>query len=205
MIDALEKVHYFVLCYNNLVICVDHKLLLKTFSDRSRNDIPNPRLCKFKEKTLRYRFEMMHIPRVKHKIPDTLLHYPVSYEIQPSNENDSDPEEAAYSFALTSKNNLQAVTLNKVKTATQSDESMLQQLNTIEHGFSNSKQDLSKEIQEYYQYRDNLHSIDGVILYKDQLSYHHRYERTYLKSRSLPIRVLVPCSQEQWKLFSGQV
>ena len=94
---------------------------------------------------------MMHIPKVKHKIPDTLSRFPVSHEIQPSNEIDSDPKEAAYTFALKSRNNLQAVTWNRVKIATQSDESMLQQLNTIEHGFFNSKQDLSKEIQEYHQ------------------------------------------------------
>ena len=33
--------------------------------------------------------------------------------------NDSDAQEVAYTFALTSRNNLQAVTWNKVKTATQ--------------------------------------------------------------------------------------
>ena len=44
---------------------------------------------------------------------------------------------------------------------------MLQLLSTIDHEFPTSKQDLSKEIQEYHQYRDDLYSIDGVILYKD--------------------------------------
>ena len=87
VVDALEKARYFVLGCKNLVICVDHKPLLKIFSDRSLSDIPNPRLCKFKEKTLRYRFTMTHIPGVKHRIPDTLSHYPVSHDIFPSNED----------------------------------------------------------------------------------------------------------------------
>ena len=48
--DTLEKGCYFVLGCNNLVICVDHKPLLKIFSDRSLNNIPNPQLCKSLER-----------------------------------------------------------------------------------------------------------------------------------------------------------
>ena len=169
MVDGLEKACYFVLGCKNLVICVDHKPLLKIFSDRSLSDIPNPRLRKFKEKTLQYRFTMTHIPGVKHRIPDTLSHYPVSHDISPSNKDDSDSEAATYTFALATKNNLQPVTWDKVKTATQSGESMLQLLDTIVHGFPTSKLDLPKYIQEYHQYRDDLYSIDGVVLYKDQI------------------------------------
>ena len=46
-----------------------------------------------------------------------------------------------------------------------------------------------------------------MVLYciRTALSYHHRYGRTYLISCTLPIRALAPCSQEQWKLFFGQV
>ena len=91
---------------------------------------------------------MMHILGEKHKNPDTLWRYPVSHDILPPNENSSDAEEAAYTFALTSRDNLQAVTWNKVKIAMHIDESMLRPLNTItEHGFPTSKQDLSNEIQ----------------------------------------------------------
>ena len=169
MVDALEKARYFVLSCKDLVICVDHKPQLKTFSDRSLNDIPNPRLRKFKEKTLRYRFTMMHIPGVKHKIPDTLSRYPVGHEILPPNDANNDAVEAAYNFALTTNDNLQAVTWGRVKLITQSDASMMQLLSTIEHGFPPSKQDLPKDIQEYHQYRDDLYSIDGVILYKDRI------------------------------------
>ena len=105
---------------------------------------------------------MMHIPGVKHKIPDTLSHYPVGHDILVPNKNSSNAEEAAYTFALTSRNNFQTVTWDKVKIATQSDESMLRLLSTIEHGFSTSKQDLSKEKQEYHQYGDDLYSTGSV-------------------------------------------
>ncbi|CAL4111798.1 unnamed protein product, partial [Meganyctiphanes norvegica] len=41
---------------------LDHKPLLKIFGDRCLEDIPNPRLRNLKEKTLSYRFQMIHIP-----------------------------------------------------------------------------------------------------------------------------------------------
>ena len=56
-----------------------------------------------------------------------------------------------------------------VKVATQSHKSMLQLLTTIQKGFPASKQDLSKDIQKHHQYRDNIYSIDDVILYKDDI------------------------------------
>ena len=159
---CLEKACYLILGCNNLIVCVDHKPLLKIFSDCSLNNISNLWLHKFKEKTLQYQFIMMHIPGVKHKIPDTLSHYPVSHDILAPNKNSSNAEEAAYTFALTSRNNFQTVTWEKVKIATQSDESMPRLLSTIEHGFPTSKQDLSKEKQEYHQYWDELYSIGSV-------------------------------------------
>ena len=57
--DALNKARHFVLVCDKLIVAVDHKPLLGIFSDRSLNDI---RLLDLKEKTLRYRFTMIHIP-----------------------------------------------------------------------------------------------------------------------------------------------
>ena len=165
VVDALEKTHYFVLGCRDLTICVDHKPLLKIFTDQSLNDIPNPGLHSFKEKTLQYRFTMMHVPGAKHKIPDTLSRYPVSCDGPNDTINDADEEASA--FAFTTAHNLQAVTWDRVKVATQTDKSMLQLLTTIQNGFPVSKQDLPKDFQEYHQYRDDMHTIDGVILYKE--------------------------------------
>jgi len=54
--DALDKARYFVLGCSDLTVAVDHKPLLKIFGDRSLEDVPNTRLRKLKEKTLRYRY-----------------------------------------------------------------------------------------------------------------------------------------------------
>ena len=67
--DALDKSRYFVLGCDDLIVAVDHKPLLKIFGDRSLEDIPNSRLRNLKEKTLRYRFRVTHVPGMKTKQP----------------------------------------------------------------------------------------------------------------------------------------
>ena len=74
--DALDKARFFVLGCEDLIVAVDHKPLLKVFGDRCLEDISNTRLCNLKEKTLRYRFRMMHIPGVRHKAADAMSRYP---------------------------------------------------------------------------------------------------------------------------------
>ena len=73
--DALDKARHFVLGCHDLTIAVDHRPLLKIFGDRSL-DISNVRLRNLKEKTLRYRFTMVHIPGVKNRASDTLSRHP---------------------------------------------------------------------------------------------------------------------------------
>ena len=77
VVDTLDKARHFVLGCSNLIIEADHKPLLKMFGDHSLDDIPNPRLRNLKEKSLRYRFEMIHIPGVCHAAADGLSRHPV--------------------------------------------------------------------------------------------------------------------------------
>jgi len=81
--DALDKARYFVLGCQDLIVAVDHKPLLKLFGDRSLDQIPNPRLRNLKEKTLRYRFSMIHIPGIKHRAADSISRHPTG-EINPT-------------------------------------------------------------------------------------------------------------------------
>ena len=77
--DALDKARYFLLGCKDLTVVVDHKPLLKILGDRSLQDLSNTRLGKLKEKTLRYRFKMEHIPGVKHPAADGLSRYPTHH------------------------------------------------------------------------------------------------------------------------------
>ena len=74
---CLDKARHFVLGCENLIVAVDHKPLLKLLADRALDDIPNPRLRNLKEKTLRYRFRITHIPGMKNKTADAMSRRPV--------------------------------------------------------------------------------------------------------------------------------
>ena len=74
--DALDKARYFVLGCSQLIIAFDDKPLIKVLDDRSLENISNSRLSNLKEKTLRNKFHMVHLPRVKHEATDSLSRHP---------------------------------------------------------------------------------------------------------------------------------
>ena len=76
VVKALEKAKYFVLGCKKLIVATDHKPLLKILDDRELENISNPRLLKFKEKTLRYRFSIIHIPGHANAGADAASRYP---------------------------------------------------------------------------------------------------------------------------------
>ena len=190
--DALNKARYFVLGCEDLTIAVDHKPLLKLFGDRSLEDIPNPRLRNLKEKTLQYRFRMVHIPGMKHRAADTVSRHPTGKPVKMPLKDDvasirslpclfpdslecirslappASDDDSCSAFSLHA-NPIQAVTWDRVRHATSSDESMFLLLSIIDEGFPDNRQDLPPSLHEYFQFRKDLFTLDGVILYKERV------------------------------------
>jgi hypothetical protein len=205
--DALDKARFFVLGCEKLIVAVDHKPLLKVLGDRCLEDISNVRLRNLKEKTLRYRFQMIHIPGIKHKAADAMSRHPTGPRnpealpipddvatmndscntlpppfipfghpllagirsntphptLSPPNlEEETLPSVAASIHAM-------AITWDRVKEATASDNNMEKLLSIIATGFPAFRHQLPGDLQEYYQFRDHLHTVDGVILYKERI------------------------------------
>ena len=77
---ALEKSKHFTLGCPNLWVAVDHQPLLKVLGDRHLEDIPNPRLLNLKEKTLRYKFNIVHVPGLQNKSPNATSRHPTGKE-----------------------------------------------------------------------------------------------------------------------------
>jgi hypothetical protein len=69
---ALESTRHYTLGNTQLLVATDHKPLVKVFGDRSLGDISNPRLARLKEATLRWEFQVMHVPGVVNSGPDAL-------------------------------------------------------------------------------------------------------------------------------------
>jgi hypothetical protein len=61
------------------------------------------------------------------------------------------------------------VTWDKVRVATNSDENMVQLVEIIESGMPESRLELPAPLREYHQFRDDLYTVDGVVVYKDRI------------------------------------
>ena len=194
--DALDKARFFVLGCSDLIVAVDHKPLLKIFSDRSLDDIPNPRLRNLKEKTLRYRFRIVHVAGMRNKAADAISRHPSgtarpvklglpddSASIREDTplsihrdilawmrmaESDADTS-ATPQTKLATLDSLRAVTWDRVREATASDEAAHTLTRLIEDGFPPSRDKIPADLRAYYQLRDDLSASDGVALYKDRV------------------------------------
>jgi len=62
-----------------------------------------------------------------------------------------------------------AITWDRVHLATAGDQDMATLLHIIERGFPQFCHKLPAALQEYYQFRDHLYTVDGVILYKHRI------------------------------------
>ena len=198
VVDALDKSRYFVLGCEELIVAVDHKPLIKIFSDRSLEDISNSRLRNLKEKTLRYKFRIIHVPGVKNRAADSVSRHPTgkpshltlgddvaSISTTPINcfplsfflsklrskPTLSDTEDCLISTATCMLNTMgiQSVTWEKVRRATASDENLNNLIGIIESGIPKHRHDLPTNLQEYHQFRNDLFVVDGVIQYKDRV------------------------------------
>ena len=171
VVDALDRARHFVLGCDNLIVAVDHKPLLKIFGDRCLDDIPNPRLRNLKEKSLRYRFRMAHVPGACHAAADAVSRHPVG-EATPLHL----PDDVAASDnaptciqAATTNEMIKSVTWDDIRLATTNDATMSKLIELLEDGLQDNRDAFPPDLRCYYQFRDGLSSFDGVVLYKDRV------------------------------------
>ena len=185
VVDALKKHRHFVLGCSNLIIAVDHKPLLKIFSDRSLEDITNPRLLNLKEKTLQFRFQIVHVPGIRHHAADAISRHPTGESDQLLLPDDiaaitphsflsairsyHEEESEVCAQFNESMSIIESITFADVRIATTGDQLMSHLLELIEEGFPDSKNNLHPELKQYFQFRDNLTTLDGVIFYRDRI------------------------------------
>ena len=174
--DAMDKARHFILGCKNLIIAVDHKPLLGLFTNRSLNDIPNNRLRNLKERTLRYRFTMIHVPGLKNR---TSSRHPTG---DPAPNQLPLPDDIAYMSAVSALGSLQSMTWERVRLATTSDVNAMRLVNLIESGVPLHRDDIPLDLRVYHQFRDDLSIVDGIALYKDRIIIPGQLQREILDS-----------------------
>ena len=198
VIDALDKARHFTLGCTDLIVAVDHKPLVKMFGDRCLDDIPNPRLRNLKEKSLRYRFHVVHIPGLRHAAADAVSRKPVGKPTTLTLPDDiasvhptpghlpslglphpflsairTHEQDSATQVCMPTDSGptevIKSVTWDDIRLATTSDPTMVALSNTIEDGFPEDRASLATDLRPYHQFRDFLTTFDGVILYHDRV------------------------------------
>ena len=109
-----------------------------------------------------------HIPSSMHTDVLSLLHRFFD-RIEPDNDDDDYFEEDNLTWCAAGLQSLRSVTWDRGREATSSDVDMHTLEEMATDGIPDSNIEMPKTIRDYHQYRENITSTDGVILYKDRV------------------------------------
>ena len=159
---SLEQTRYFTQGCDRLVVVTDHKPLLKLFGDRTLDEIANPRLFRLKQRTLLWRFTILHAPG-KTNFSDATSRKPAraDYGCQPSDDN---METEILQISANNLNDFRAITWEIVKRATDSDRDCQDLIHYIKTTFPSSQALISANVSSFWKQCEQLHTVDGVIM-----------------------------------------
>ena len=177
---ALEDSRFFTMGCRDLVVASDHKPLTKLLGDRELADIQNPRLFRLKQRTLMWRYRIVHVPGNTIPAADAASRYP-SATTRPSDDLDvlaairvpadteDDLELAVIANAQTSANALGATTWERVRTETRRDDTLQRLATLVQSGFPASRDDIPETLQPFWQLRERLSTVDDVVMMDDRV------------------------------------
>ena len=175
---ALDQTKFFTLGCPDLTVVVDHRPLVKIFSDRLLDEIDNPRLFSLKQKTLRWKFNISWLPGKSNHFSDAVSRHPATEENE-GEDIDSfisviniilGDEEQAEVTALQCKSKLNrvvAITWERVQQATFEEYHDL--LEFLEGNLTEGEIDFQNQYKDLQSYRDKLYVQDDVIMYQERV------------------------------------
>ena len=145
-------------------IITDHRPLLGTFS-KPLQDLDNPRLFRFRERLLPYRFDMEWIAGQKHAIADALSRYPV---FDPP-ENDEDPDLPPSMFwvnkNVTDDSPITDPNFDQLISAAKADRDYMDMYDAIKNAKRAENLPPTHPGRVYKQYWNDLSTSGGLIIY----------------------------------------
>ena len=170
---GLEQSKYFTQGCNDLLVVTDHKPLVKIMGDRTLDEIPNSRLFRLKQRTLPWAFEIAHLPGKTNTAADATSRHPVSNFAELSSltlHSAQDDAECAMTAAIRHETqNITALTWERIASETATDPVTRQLMDAIYTGFGDAHRTANDGLAAFWQYRESLHVLDGVILFSDRV------------------------------------
>ena len=165
---ALHQTRYYIQGCSDLIIATDHKPLVGILNDRPLSEISNRRLLNLKEKTLAYKFDIVHVSGKQNTGADATSRYPA-----PSTQTNGmlhEPEDMADDLAALASNTSalyaisNMVTWDMVREATASDDSLQRLQHLIQNGFPDDCRRMDADLRVFHRISDSLSIIDGVTM-----------------------------------------
>lgn len=166
---GLEQTKYFTQGCDNLVVVTDHKPLVKIFGDRTLDEISNSRLFRLKQRTLPWRFDIVHLPGACNHAADAASRHP-SPSVPPDGpylDTSDDGESAHMATICRDAEELGAVSWPLLAQETSADACLAHLLHLIEHDERIDSSDPALE--GISRICESVYAQDGVLLYEDRV------------------------------------
>ena len=172
---SLEQTRYFTQGCDRLIVVTDHKPLLKLFGDRTLDEITNPRLFRLKQRTLLWRFSIIHAPGKSNFFSDATSRHPVQDSDRLENgmaldsirlysKDEDSMETELLKISTNSLRDFRAVTWEVVQDVTRNDCDSQALIHNIETKFPSTQAEMPSNISSFWRLREDLHIVDGVIM-----------------------------------------
>ena len=194
IVYALKKCKIFILGCPKLLVVTDHKPLISIFGSKNLEKIENPRLFSLKEKTLPYKFDIVHVSGTGNLAADAYSRNPspdtdddsdtslcvmksfLPYIRSEDTDDDGEPEdidqeiEATLAASVSSSQDgvVTAISLNRIKSVSSTDQSIQNLVALILNGFPKTKEELPEKTRCYWNVREQLSVLDNCVLYKNR-------------------------------------
>ena len=165
---ALEQTRFFTQGCDNLVIVMDHKPLVKLLGDRTLDEIENTRLFRLKQRTLPWRYDIVHLPGKSNHAADAMSRHPVA-NVSAFLDTD-DHAEIAIAAAIR-RDIASGLTLSwdTLIQETLKDATMQMLLHCVRTSFPQKLSEDNNILRPYWQYRFGFYEQDGVLMYNDRV------------------------------------
>ena len=164
---SLEQTRYFTQGCNDLVIITDHKPLLKLLGDRTLDEIHNTRLFGLLQRTMLWRFKIRHSSGKEHFVADATSRNPIGKPEEIDIDNES--EISMINGIKRGVNKIRAVTWERIRLEMAQDSIMKQLSDLVVKGVPSVRGDMPADLAEYWEYKDYLYAVEGVLMCKDRV------------------------------------